>query len=138
EGLPREPLEVLQVAPGDEVLLWMGGEPTFALVKQLLEFVLADEVVLVVVENRDEDVQVGQEIGQCSLGPELHGEVGALAPGRERRIQRVMLGAALVAQGLKQASQQCLAAPAWNDGEPGDEGEGPIDQVWPVLASTGE
>ena len=49
-----------------------------------------------------------------------------------------MLGADLVAERLEQAAQQSLAAPAGNDGEPGDEGQGPIDQVWPVLASTGE
>jgi len=49
------------MATGDEVLLGMSSEPTVTLAKQLLEFVLADEVVLVVVENRNEDVKVGQE-----------------------------------------------------------------------------
>ena len=67
QRLPREALEVLQVAAGDEVLLGMSGEPTFALPKQLLELVLADEVVLVVVENRDEDVEVGQELRERPL-----------------------------------------------------------------------
>jgi len=49
-----------------------------------------------------------------------------------------MVGADLVAEGFEQAAQQSLTAPARNDGDWGDKGQGPNDEVGPVLASTGE
>ncbi len=134
ERLPCEALEVLEVAAGDEVLLGMFGQPALTLTQQLLELVLSDEVVLVVVENRNENVEVGQELRECPLRSQLHGEVGSLAPRRERGVERVVLGVNLVPERLEQAAQQPLAAAAGKNGEPGDQRAG---AVRPGLAGPG-
>src|SRR5262249_25944899 len=92
----------------------------------------------VVVEDGDQDVEVGEQLSERALCPEFDVEVRALAPGRERNIQRVVLGMDLVAEGLKQATQQDLTAPAGKNGKAGDEGQGTLDQFGPVLTPTGE
>ena len=90
----------------------MTSQPSLPVAQQFLELVLSDEVVLVVVEHGNEDVEVGQQVGECPLGAELHCEVGPLAPGGERGVERVVLGVNLVAERLEQAAQQRLAAAA--------------------------
>ena len=62
EGLAEEARLELQVAAGDLLLLRVAGQPAASLGQQLLQLVVADEVVLVVVEDRDQDVQVGQQL----------------------------------------------------------------------------
>ena len=44
---------MLQVAAGDLLLLGVAGQPALAVAQQLLDLVVADPVVLVVVEDRD-------------------------------------------------------------------------------------
>ena len=58
KGLAEEAGLVLQVATGDLLLLGMARQPAAPFRQQLLELVLADEVVLGVVEDGDQDVEV--------------------------------------------------------------------------------
>ncbi len=62
--MPVEARLELQVAAGDLFLLRVPGQPALALRQQLLHLVVADEVVLLVVEDRDQDVQVRQQLRQ--------------------------------------------------------------------------
>ena len=55
---------MLEVAVDDLLLLRVRRQPRLAVAKQLLHFVLADPVVLVVVQHRDQHVQVREQIVQ--------------------------------------------------------------------------
>ena len=57
---------VLQVAAGDQLALGVRREPALAVAQQLLDLVVADPVVLVVVEHRDEHVEVGEQVAQAA------------------------------------------------------------------------
>ena len=68
---------VLEVAAGNLFALGCVRQPALAVTQQFLHLVVADPVVLVVVENRDQDVQVAQQSCSgrvaasvtCSRGP---------------------------------------------------------------------
>ncbi len=66
----------LEITRDDEVALWMGGKPAFATLEELFNLVLADPVVLFVVENRDQDIEVSKEILQANGGAEFERDVG--------------------------------------------------------------
>ena len=53
---------MLQVAVGDELALGMRGEPALAVPEQLLDLVVADLVVLLVVEHGDQHVEVREQV----------------------------------------------------------------------------
>ena len=52
QRLPSQAPPVLEVALDDPFSLGMGGEPRPTMAQKLLDFVLADPVVLFVIENR--------------------------------------------------------------------------------------
>ena len=70
ERLAGEVALVPQVAVNDQVASRMGREPVLSLCQQLLQFVLTDPVMLVVVQNRQQDIQVCEEILQTVGGVE--------------------------------------------------------------------
>ena len=67
DRLARQPALMTQVPLRDEPSLRMVGQPAFAAPQQFLQLILTDVVVLVVVEHRDQDVQVREQRGQRLL-----------------------------------------------------------------------
>ena len=64
----REAPTMLQVTLRDELARRVRREPTLAVTKELRDLVVADEVVLLVVEHRHEDVDVREKIAQLARG----------------------------------------------------------------------
>jgi len=64
QGEPGQPPAMLEIAPRDQFALRMLRQPAFALPQQLVDLVIADPIVLLVVEHGDEDIEVGQELRQ--------------------------------------------------------------------------
>ena len=81
---------VLQVAAGDQLALGVRGQPALAVAQQLLDLVVADPVVLVVVEHRDQHVEVRQQLAQRQRRARASTrEVRALAPVGNAVVERV-------------------------------------------------
>ena len=116
----------LQVAAGDLFLLGVAGQPALALGEQLLHLVLADEVVLAVVEHRDQDVEVRQQVRERGRLADGDREVRTLAPLGEAFVQRIADGLDLVAQRLEDASQEPLAAAHRQHVDPGRRAGSPM------------
>ena len=91
------------------------------MLEQLFHLLLADVVVLEVVEDRNQDVQVRQQFAQRRGLRERHGVVRTLAPLGELLVQRIPDGLDLVAQRLEDFVQEVLAAPARQHFERGDQ-----------------
>ena len=53
-----------QVAPGDQLALGVRRQPALAALEQLLDLGRAHPVVLLVVEDRDQDVQVREQVAE--------------------------------------------------------------------------
>jgi hypothetical protein len=62
-------------------------EPAFAVAEELRYLVVADEVVLVVVEDGDEHVEVGEQVADLASRSQGDAKIGALPPVGERRVE---------------------------------------------------
>jgi hypothetical protein len=56
-----------QITADDEIALGMRVQPPFTPAKQLFNLVIADPVMFVVVEHRNENVDMSQEIGETPI-----------------------------------------------------------------------
>jgi hypothetical protein len=110
QDVARERTPVLQVAATDQLASGMGRQPRAALVEQLASLVLADPVVLVVVEHRQQHVEMRQQVGEPHPARETDRQVPTGAPGRELVIEGEGGRLDLVAEGLEQRPQHRLAA----------------------------
>ena len=115
ERFPNEPTLMLVVARRDAFLLGMFGEPALAMSQKFLDLVVADPVVLVIVHDRDEDVQVRQKLAETLRGPQGNGEVAARSPVRIRGVEEVAGCTDLISQRLEQAPQVRLTSSAWQN-----------------------
>ena len=70
ERVPREAALVLQVAAGDQLALRVARQPALAVPQQLLDLVVADPVVLVVVEHGDQHVEVREQLREPAARPQ--------------------------------------------------------------------
>ena len=90
-----------------------GGRPaSLAPAQQFLDLVVGDIVVLAVVEHRDEDGQVGEQVRQPAIRFEGHGVEGAWTPLGVGRVQGQRLGPDFVAERLEQPADDTAAAAA--------------------------
>ena len=71
---------VAQVAPGDELSFGVCGQPLAAPPKQFVNLVVADPVVLVVVEYRQQHEQMLQDVLETRLDTQRQVEVSTFAP----------------------------------------------------------
>ena len=62
QRLPYQAALPLQVAAGDQFLVGMVAQPSRAEAQQLVNLIIAHPIVLVVVQNRQQHVQVSEEI----------------------------------------------------------------------------
>ena len=129
--------KVLEIAPGDHVALGMGFQPALAMAQQLIDLVVADPVVLFLVEHRHQDIEMLQDIGQACRDRQGDIQIDTVTPLRKGRIQGQGRGGNDVAQRFEQAAQDGLAAAARQDGQVQGEGQGTVGQVLAVLRPAG-
>jgi hypothetical protein len=101
---------VLEVAVRDERLLGVGGQPVAAAVQQLVDLGLVDPVVLVVVEDGQQHVEMGQQVGQPEIARQREADVTAVAPGRVLLVEADRLHVDGVAERLEEPAHEVLAA----------------------------
>jgi hypothetical protein len=97
----------------------MRVEPALSMAKELLDLVVSDPVVLLIVEHRDEHVQVRQEFAQASRCPKRDSKQPARAERRHALVKFVAGCLDLVAERLEQRAEESLAAAAGNSGKSG-------------------
>jgi hypothetical protein len=73
--------------------------------EQLLDLRVADPVVLLTIQHRQQHIQMAQQIAEADLAAEADREVGALAPLGELLVESVARGRDLVAERLEQPPQ---------------------------------
>lgn len=110
EGLPVEAGPELQVAAGDLFLLRAVGRPARSLRQQFLHFVGDDEVMLLIVEDRDQGVRVRQQFRERRFPGDRHGEVRTLDPLGKALVDRMVDRFDRVAERLEDGAEEPLAA----------------------------
>lgn len=98
ERIADEVPAVLEVTTRDQFAFRMLREPPFTAPQQFLHFVVADPTMLIVVQDRQQDIEVGEQITQRDLGFEGEAKIAALAPIWEFFIERPRLNRNCVAQ----------------------------------------
>ena len=81
-------------------------EPALTSTKQVLDFVATHEIVLRVVEHRQQNVKVGEQLTERSLLAERDSCIRALAPFRKLLIQGMRLCVNLIPEWLKQFAEE--------------------------------
>jgi hypothetical protein len=129
---------VLEVAVGDQLPFRVGRQPALAAAQQLVDLVAVDPVVLVVVEHRQEHVEMREQIGQPRVAREGESDVAARAPRREPLVERQRLDVDRVAERLEDPPRQLLAAAAWDRGQLGAQRDRGRGQVGALVAAAGQ
>ena len=132
--LPGQLGVVAQVAIGDELPVGVRAEPRAAAAEQLVHLVVADPIVLVVVEDGKKDKEVLQQVLDLLAAAQSDREVAAVAPGREFGVQGDGCGLHFIAEWLEEPAQHGLASPARHDGEADLEWDFALRQVGALLA----
>ena len=115
----------------------MVGEPAFTVAEQFVHFVIAYPVVLVVVEDRDQDIKMGQQLVEAQSAVELHVEILAVAPLGEFVIKRIFVRPNRVAQRFEQASKELFPTATRNNGKGCFQLDGCTREFWALLAPSG-
>ena len=68
QRIPREPLVMAQVATSDQRSIRVGAQPVATAPQELVDLALADPVVLVVVEHRQQHEHLLQHVPQAGRG----------------------------------------------------------------------
>ena len=97
---------------GDQLPFGVGGQPVSARAEQLVDLGVVHPVVLVVVQHRQQHIQVAERVGQPDLPGQPDREVVRAAPLRQLRVERDPGGLHVPAQRLEQPVRQVGAAPA--------------------------
>jgi hypothetical protein len=132
DGFTEEAWLELQIAASD-LLLRVSRQLALAFGKQFLHLILADPVVLSVVEHWDQDVQVREQVSQRRF-LNRDRKVGTPAPFGEPFIERTPSCLHHVSQRLEDIPQEPLAAAHRQHVDAGSEGNCRRHQVGPVLA----
>ena len=129
---------VLQVAPGDQVPLWMVVQPPLTIAQQLVHFVVANPVVLVVVQHGQQHVEVRQQIPEPHFRGEFHAEIWAGSPFREPVVQFMRLNRNAITQRLEQTPDEVGAFAGRYDFNPRLQRDGLVCQGRTILAGAGQ
>ncbi|CAM5308936.1 hypothetical protein SVIOM74S_06014 [Streptomyces violarus] len=109
--LPGQRPAAREVAAGDQLLLRVAGQPALTGAQQLVDLVGGDPVVLGVVQDREQDVEVAQGLGEGAVrGLQFEPDVARVAPLRELGVQRHGLGRDRPAQRFEEPPHEPLAA----------------------------
>jgi len=106
------PVRVKQVALGDQLAIWMDGQPLAAAAQELVDLVGPDPVVLVVVQHRQKDEEVFQQVLHLGRCAQPDGQVATVAPGRKVSIEGDGRGVHRVAERFEQSPEHALTTPA--------------------------
>ena len=68
QGLFDQSVAIFQIAPRDRLAFRMAAEPACAVTQQLFDLFVSDLIMLVVVERRDQYVQMREQIAQSAIG----------------------------------------------------------------------
>src|SRR5205823_5674627 len=109
-----------------------------AVPEQLLDFLVADPVVLLVVQHRHQDVEMREQVLQAAFRLERHAEVAAASPLGTLLVERVGLRGDRVAERLEELAEEAFAAAAGEDRELRLERERSFSQLGAVAAAAGE
>ena len=74
DGVTNEPSLMHEIARDDGIARRMAIEPALSVTKQLLDLVVPNPVVLLIIENRNQDVQVRQQVAQPACRAKRNGE----------------------------------------------------------------
>jgi hypothetical protein len=85
--------------------------------QQFLDLVVADPVMLLIVEYRNENVDVRQQILQPYFAIELHSEIRTRAPIRKRFVERMAFGDHFITERFKQTAQEVFTTAARQYGD---------------------
>src|SRR5207253_7043023 len=133
-----EALLMFEIAAGDGLALRMRLEPPRTVPQEFLDLVVADPVVLVIVEDRHEDVQMREQVRQALRRAQRDGEVPARTPVRVRLIERMLLGSHLVAERLEEAAQESFPASTGQNRNARLQRDRLLREFRPGLAATAE
>ena len=127
---------VTQIAASDGVALGMIVEPAFAALEQLFDFVFADPVVFLVVEDRNKDIKMVEQLSKNLAGLESDSEIAALAPFWKLLIERKLSGFDGVTERLKKRTEKRLASTARNYSQSNFERESSFCEFGAHLAAS--
>src|SRR5262245_34583156 len=106
----------------------MVAEPARAVTQQLFDFVVADPIMLLVVERRDQHVEMREQIAQAAMSPQFDSEVLALAPFWRSFVQAAPPRRHRVAYRFEQPPQNLLPAATGQNGDRGLQRQLSLDQ----------
>jgi hypothetical protein len=126
-----------EIAGDDGIARGVAVEPALPVTKQLLDFVVPNPVVLLIIENRNEHVQMRQQVAQPTRCSKRHCKQSARAKGRHALVEFVACRIDRIAERLEQRAEECLATAAGNSRESCFERQLGRHEVGFPLASTG-
>jgi hypothetical protein len=89
QSLLGQSLLVFQVAIGDQLALGVLAKPALTMPQEFFHFRITNPIMLIVVEDRDEHIEMRQQITQANGALEPNGVVGTLTPLRKFLVERV-------------------------------------------------
>src|ERR1044071_1213192 len=101
---------------GDCLSLRMSCKPPFTVTQKFFDLLVAHPVMLLVIQDRREDVEMREQLAQPHACRKLDRKIRALSPLREFLIKGVPLRRHLIAERLKQTAQELFAAATWKHG----------------------
>src|SRR2546421_8656991 len=111
-------------------------KPTGPSSHELFDFIFAYPIMFVVVENRQQDVQMLQHILQALLGSKDNTPVSTFTPVGKLLVKGVMRGIDLVTEGLKQSAKKYISTTARYDGNHDLQRQSGTGKFLPNLTST--
>src|SRR5688572_29927658 len=116
----------------------MRRQPTAAVSQELLNLIVANPVVFLVVQNRNEHVYVRQQILQANFGTEFDGVVRTVSPFRKCLVQWMTLRVHCVTERFKKPAQKSLTTSTWKHGDLCLQGDRRFSQFRSVFTSAAE
>src|SRR6266568_1431227 len=134
---PNEIATVLQISSDDRVALRMRFEPALAMLQEFLEFLLANEIVFLIVEHRHEDVEVRQQLTKATFAIQSNREISTRPPFWKCRVEWQFVRLHDIAERLEETTEERLAAATRQDGNPGLQRDRGVCQFRSFLGSSG-
>ena len=102
DSVANEPALMHEISRDDRVARGMSIEPALAVAKQLFDLVGSNPVVLLVVEHRNEHIQVRQQVAQSARRAERDGKQPARAERRHALVELMACRFDLIAERFEQ------------------------------------
>ena len=138
DGVANEPALMHEISRDDHVARGVSVEPALAVAQQLFDLVVTNPVVLLVVEHRNEHIEVRQQVAQPARRAKRDGKQPARAERRHALVELMAGRFDLIAERFEQPAQECLAAAAGNGSETGFERQVSRGEIGFAFASTAQ